>query len=293
MHKNQFYLLLLLALGLVLIAGFLFPRQGDDLPSAGVHVNGALEATDPVTASTLYAPGGDLSVPEMVPIPAGEFQRGGLDSNIEREHPIGRVYIDSFSLGRFEVTLEQYRQFAAATERTLPDDPRDWDQQNLPVFNVSWRDAQAYVQWLSEVTDQPFRLPSEAEWEYAARAGSESRYSWGDRVDDNLANCQGCASAWDGISPAPVGSFAPNGFGLHDMHGNLWEWVADCWNDTYENAPRNGEVWQEGDCRYRVIRGGSWSHEPHLMRSAARSKEVLFRKNLVLGFRVAMDGIAP
>ncbi|HBC57133.1 MAG TPA: formylglycine-generating enzyme family protein [Gammaproteobacteria bacterium] len=289
MHKNQFYLLLLIALGLGLIINIVIQLPDDEILSDSVEGSAVSDAVDLFSESLSDHSSSDLLLPEMVSVPAGEFQMGGLDSNIEREHPIRQIFIESFSLSRFEVTLAQYTQFAKATNRELPEDLRGWNQGDLPVFNVTWRDAQAYVDWLSEVTLQQYRLPSEAEWEYAARAGSESRYSWGDQIENNLASCQGCGSSWDGNSPAPVGSFAPNGFGLHDMHGNQWEWVADCWNETYEQAPTDGEPWLEGDCRYRVIRGGSWSHEPHHMRSAARSKEALFRKNLVIGFRVARD----
>ena len=112
-----------------------------------------------------------------------------------------------------------------------------------PVINVTWDDAQRYVAWLSRMTGKPYRLLSEAEWEYAARAGTQTAYSWGDKIGKGNANCNGCGSQWDNMQPAPVGSFAPNAFGLNDMHGNVWEWVEDCYHDNYDGAPTDGSAW--------------------------------------------------
>ena len=128
----------------------------------------------------------------------------------------------------------------------------------------------------------------EAEWEYAARMGTATRYSWGDEVGRNRANCYGCGSRWDGESTAPVGSFAANGFGLHDMHGNAWEWVEDCWNGSYAGAPSDGSVWTSGDCYVRVLRGGSWSHGPRLLRSAYCNRNGTGKRyGNTVGFRIA------
>ena len=133
-----------------------------------------------------------------------------------------------------------------------------WGRGLRPVRNVSWYDAMAYTEWLWEQTGDRYRLPTEAEWEYAARAGSTTAYSWGDSIGRNRANCDGCASLWDGERTALVGTFKANGWGLYDMHGNVWEWVQDCWNDNYEGAPTDGTAWLSGDCDRRVLRGGSW-----------------------------------
>ena len=130
------------------------------------------------------------------------------------------------------------------------------------MINVSWEDAQSYVTWLSRETGESYRLPSESEWEYAARAGTATKYSWGNEIGVNRANCDGCGSRWDNQRTAPVGSFAPNGFGLYDMHGNVWEWVEDCWNGSYAGAPSDGGAWRSGDCAKRVLRGGSWGGNP-------------------------------
>ena len=133
-----------------------------------------------------------------------------------------------------------------------------WGRGNRPAIDVSWHEAQAYVAWLSEKTGKRCRLLSESEWEYAARAGAATRYSWGDGIGRNRANCSGCGSRWDDRQTAPVGSFAANGFGLHDMHGNVWEWVADCWNGSYAGAPSDGSARESGNCSRRVLRGGAW-----------------------------------
>ena len=137
------------------------------------------------------------------------------------------------------------------------------------MINVSWEDAEAYVAWLSRETGEAYRLPSESEWEYAARAGTTTRYTWGQDIGRNRANCGDCGSRWDGDRTAPVGSFAANGWGLHDMHGNVWEWVADCWHENYARAPRDGSAWTSGgNCGRRVLRGGSWFLSPAFLRSA-------------------------
>ena len=123
---------------------------------------------------------------------------------------------------------------------------------------MSWNDAKLYVRWLSRKTEQRYRLLTEAEWEFVARAGMTSARYWGADIGRNNANCNDCGSRWDDRQTAPVGSFEPNAFGLHDVLGNVWEWVEDCWNDSYAGAPADGTAWTSGDCRRRVLRGGSW-----------------------------------
>jgi formylglycine-generating enzyme required for sulfatase activity len=137
-----------------------------------------------------------------------------------------------------------------------------------PVINVTWDDAQRYVAWLSKMTGKPYRLLSEAEWEYAARAGTQTAYSWGDKIGKGNAHCIGCGSQWDRRQAAPVGSFARNPFGLYDMHGNVWEWVEDWRNDSYNGAPTDGSAWTSGDCNHRMVRGGGWHFFPQHLRSA-------------------------
>ncbi|MCY3682171.1 MAG: SUMF1/EgtB/PvdO family nonheme iron enzyme [Gemmatimonadetes bacterium] len=215
-------------------------------------------------------------MPEMVVIPAGSFLMGSPDPagvGFSNARPLHSVRIASFEMSKYEITFEEYDAFTDATGRERAYDP-GWGRGRRPVINVSWEDAVAYTQWLSSQTGENYRLPSEAEWEYAARAGSTTRYSWGNDIGVNRANCEDCGSQWDGKQTAPVGSFRANRWGLHDMHGNVWEWVQDCWHWDYKGAPADGSAWFEseaGDCGTRrglfgiveaktgrVLRGGSW-----------------------------------
>ncbi|MGH8499760.1 MAG: formylglycine-generating enzyme family protein, partial [Methylococcales bacterium] len=191
-----------------------------------------------------------------------------------------------FAIGKFEVTFAEYDRFAQATGRPLPDDS-GWGRDRQPVINVSWIDAQAYARWLSQQTGINYRLPSEAEWEYAARAGSTTPYFWDDkgRIEDY---------AWyyknSGDRTHPVGEKKPNAFGLYDTVGNVWEWTLDCWHDSYQNAPADGSAWLEsdkGDCVRRVLRGGSWVNGPQFVRSAVRNGFNTDVAYFILGFRVA------
>lgn len=243
---------------------------------------------------------GDYSLgPEMVTIRAGAFLMGsGKDQDPDAfgdEFPRHRVVIARpFALSCYLVTFEEYDRFAEGTGRPLPGD-ENWGRGHRPVINVSWNDAVAYCQWLSEQTGKRYRLPTEAEWECAARAGTETRYWWGDdiRQDGQVrANCDGCGSKWDGNQTAPVGSFQPNPFGLYDTAGNVWEWVEDCWHDSYQAAPTDGSAWLEardGNCGRRVARGGSWLNDAGFMRSANRFRCMPASRNFTLGFRVAED----
>ena len=226
--------------------------------------------------------------PEMVVIPAGRFWMGcvsGRDCD-DSEQPVHEVRVESFELGKYEVTFEEYDRFTAATGRERAND-RGWGRGRRPVINVSWTDAVAYTRWLSEQTGERYRLPTAAEWEYAARAGAVTKYSWGNEIGSNLANCNGCGSQWDKEQTAPVGSFGPNRWGLHDLHGNVWEWVQDCWNESYQGAPTNGSAWESGDCSQRVLRGGSWDFNPRYLRSAYRVGYTAASRYLNSGFRVA------
>ena len=175
-------------------------------------------------------------------------------------------------------------------ERVAKD--RGWGRGRRPVIHVSWHDAKRYVNWLSQKTRKPYRLLSESEWEYAARAGTETAYSWGDEIGVNRANCDGCGSQWDDSKTAPVGSFGANTWGLHDMHGNVLGWVEDCWNDSYAGAPVDGSAWLRGDCDVRVLRGGSWYFDPSLIRAAVRSRNTSGVRSNLIGFRVART-LAP
>ena len=227
-------------------------------------------------------------MPEMVVIPEGSFKMGcvsGINCDSDEE-PVHKVKIDSFALSKYEVTFEDYDAFTDATGRERADD-EGWGRGRRPVINVSWYDAMAYAEWLSEQTGDRYRLPSEAEWEYAARAGTTTPYSWGHEISRHRANCDGCTSVWGGEKTALVGSFKANGWGLYDMHGNVWEWVLDCWNANYRGAPTDGFAWLSGDCERRVLRGGSWSYVPRNVRSANRNWNTAGYRYVNYGFRVA------
>ena len=228
------------------------------------------------------------AIPEMVVIPAGTFRMGCLTRRgCERnERPVREVRVASFALARHELTFAQWDVCAEYGPcRSVPDE--GWGRGDRPVVNVSFDDVQVYLGWLSRETGESYRLPSEAEWEYAARAGTETRYSWGDEIGTNRANCDGCGSQWDDRQTAPVGSFPPNPFGLHDMHGNVWERAQDCWNGNYRGAPSDGSAWLRGDCGWPVIRGGSWTSNPRYLRAAYRSRSPSVVAYDFCGFRVA------
>jgi formylglycine-generating enzyme required for sulfatase activity len=155
-------------------------------------------------------------------------------------------------------------------------------------MNVSWDDAKQYVAWIAKLTGKPYRLLTEAEWEYAARAGTTTTYSWGNDIVQGKANCRSCGSQWDNQKTAPVGSFKQNAFGLRDMHGNVNEWVEDPWHNNYNGAPTDGSAWLEGgDESLRVLRGGSWDYDPQFLRSASRDRNTSDGRLSDLGFRLA------
>ncbi|MCY3795962.1 MAG: SUMF1/EgtB/PvdO family nonheme iron enzyme, partial [Gammaproteobacteria bacterium] len=202
--------------------------------------------------------------------------------------PVHPVNVPRFALSKHEVTFAQWDACldAGGCNGYRPHD-RGWGRGDRAAIRIRWSDAQAYVAWLSQQTGGRYRLPSESEWEYAARADTQTKYHWGDGIGRNRANCDGCGSPWDGEKTAPVGSFAPNAWGLHDIHGNVLEWTADCDNDGYVGAPTDGSAWLAGNCGSRVVRGGAWDSDPRFVRSAYRgAAETDFIVD-VIGFRVA------
>jgi formylglycine-generating enzyme required for sulfatase activity len=259
--------------------------------------------------------------PEMVGIPAGEFVMGSPKSEVGRfdsEGPQHAVTVAAIALGKYDVSSEQFLTFLKETgyqpapcdpvlglgwhsRRGLAyapsyDEPRKW-----PAVCLDWRDAEAYIGWLNArvrrlhptVTGEPYRLPSEAEWEYAARAGTKTARWWGDAIGRNNANCNGCGSPWDNRLLADVDAFAPNPFGLYTILGNAWQWTQDCWHQDYKDAPRDGRAWTERSCPRHVIRGGSWNNVPAFVRSATRSGSTAdngkYDYSSLTGFRVARD----
>jgi formylglycine-generating enzyme required for sulfatase activity len=226
--------------------------------------------------------------PWMVVIGGGTFQMGSPASEAgrfdnETQH---QVKVGSFAMGAYEVTFAEYDLFARATGRKLPSD-HDWGRGARPVIDVSWDDAMAYAKWLSEQTGKRYRLPTEAEWEYAARAGTQTAYWWGNEVGRNHANCDGCGSRRNNKQTAPVGSFERNGFGLYDILGNAWEWTCSV-TSTYGSGEESRCNNTDMQAR-RVIRGGSWLNAPRGMRSASRGNTSPDDRSVNLGFRLAQD----
>jgi formylglycine-generating enzyme required for sulfatase activity len=194
------------------------------------------------------------------------------------------------AVGRFEVTFAEWDACVAAGGcRRRPDDS-GWGRGRQPVVNVSWADAQQYAAWLARRTGKRYRLLTEAEWEYAARAGSDARYWWGHDAGHGDANCYDCGSRWDGRQAAPVGRFAANPFGLYDMHGNVFEWVEDCYHHGYRDAPGDGRAWTldcTGSIDARMVRGGAWHGPTNTTRSAGRSTVAFNYYDNRIGFRIA------
>jgi formylglycine-generating enzyme required for sulfatase activity len=226
--------------------------------------------------------------PEMVLIQAGAFEMGSSEM-FDFEAPVHQVTIRKpFYIGQREVTYDEWDAcFAEGSCKQKPDD-RGLGRGRRPAADLDWDDAKSYVAWLSQKTGKTYRLPSESEWEYVARAGTTTTYPWGRTVEKDKANCIGCTS--DPVRKAiDTGSFRPNAFGIYDMAGNAAEWVEDCWNDSYRGAPADGSAWTKPQCRERVLRGGSFNNDPKYLRSAARFKydhDVRFYTN---GFRVVRE----
>ena len=213
--------------------------------------------------------------PEMVVVPVGSYMMGSPPSETGRdadEGPVHRVTINEpFAVGRYEVTFAQWDACHADGGCSHRPNDQGWGRGDRPVVDMSWNDAQEYVDWLSGETGRAYRLLSESEWEYVARAGTTTRYWWGDGIGHNRANCDGCGSRWDARQTAPVGSFSPNAYGLYDVHGNVSEYVQDCYQNSYAGAPSDGSPWESGNCAWRGRRGGTWLNEPRYVRAANRS----------------------
>jgi len=230
--------------------------------------------------------------PAMVVIPAGEFTMGSPSTEPGRnddESPQHAVTITKpFAVSKFVVTFADWD--ACVRVGGCPEvSDSEMGRANKPVINTAWEDARRYAAWLSRMTGQPYRLLTEAEWEYAARAGSTTTYYWGDAIGKGNANCDGCGTKWDNQQTSPVGSFKPNAFGLYDMAGNVWQWVQDCYHADYNGAPTDGSAWITGDCSRRANRGGSWYSYSRPLRSAARVRGFPGNRDFGLGFRIARN----
>jgi formylglycine-generating enzyme required for sulfatase activity len=237
--------------------------------------------------------------PDMVVIQAGSFLMGsppteqGRDSNEGPQHQV--TIAKPFAVSKFQLTFDEWDTCVARGDCVQHPSDAGWGRGQRPVIYVSWEDAQQYVAWLSKVTGKPYRLLTEAEYEYAARGGRvpQTVYPWGNDIGRNNASCKGCGSQWDNMQTAPVGSFDANGFGLYGMVGNVYEWVEDCFHPNYNGAPTDGSAWTGANCLYRVVRGGSWFYGPVIIRSAYREKGPPDGRHGDLGFRVGRTLISP
>jgi len=249
---------------------------------------------------------------KLVKILAGSFMMGSKTSKYDNERPVHRVSISGFYMMEHEVTKAAFAAFVKDTGHPMSDgcwvydkgwkedSSKSWQSPGFsqskqdPVVCVNWKDATAFAKWLSRKTGKTFRLPSESEWEYAARAGTTTDFSTGNCISTNQANYDGNydwnnCGAKTGVYWAktlPVKSLSPNAFGLYDMHGNVWEWVQDCWIDHYNNGPYNNQARESGDCERRVLRGGAWFFKPSLLRSALRNRYITSNRLNGYGFRL-------
>lgn len=264
--------------------------------------------------------------PVMVGMPAGKFVMGSPvreAGRFESEGPQRVVAVKAFAMAKYPVSSSEFLAFLRATNyrpapcnallglgwkvagRGLVYAPQDQEPPSWPAVCLDWKDARAYAAWINtkaraanpRLTRDPYRLPSEAEWEYAARGGTSTARWWGAEIGENNANCNGCGSPYDRTLLAPVHAFRPNPFGLYGVLGNAWEWVEDCWHPNYQGAPGEGGVWSGGDCSRHVLRGGSWSNVPVFVRAAMRTSapnnsndpNAASDYSSLAGFRLARD----
>ncbi|UFQ97257.1 formylglycine-generating enzyme family protein [Pseudomonas wenzhouensis] len=229
--------------------------------------------------------------PEMVIVPAGEFAMGDASGRgNDNERPPRLIVFDQpFAIGRYEVTFADWQKYAEANKLPMPDNEGWGLSAQRPVIHISWRDAHAYTQWLSRETGARYRLPTEAEWEYAARGGSQSYYWWGDELDSNeqapRAHCRGCTSSRN--KTATVGQFPANGFGLHDTAGNVWEWTASNYTQGFDGSELHSASLLDNSPR--VVRGGAWNSGPSYLRSSLRDLKQPQHRDYALGFRVLRE----
>jgi formylglycine-generating enzyme required for sulfatase activity len=236
---------------------------------------------------------------EMVAIPGGRFWMGspdGEEGRYDDESPQHEVSVPDFFLGKFTVTQAQWRAVAQLPQinQSLNADPSNFKGDNRPVERVSWDEAQEFCARLSQATGKAYRLPSEAQWEYACRAGSTTPFAFGATLNTDIANYDGNYTYGNGKKgvyreqTVDVGSFPPNAWGLYDMHGNVWEWCEDRWHDNYNGAPTDGTAWTDKSTEYKLLRGGSWNNDPRNCRSAGRVDLARGLRDIDIGFRVVL-----
>ena len=251
------------------------PKQAAPLPPSASPAAPASQPTTQAAAS--------IREPEMVSLRGGSFAMGSNEDVSEK--PVRQVTVKPFAMGKFPVSVREWNACAAAKACGFTATGKD----DAPVANVSWSDAKQYAAWLAETTRKPYRLPSEAEWEYAARGGTQTRYWWGDQFQAGMVNCRNCSDIPANDQPVKVGSLKPNPFGLFDMGGSVDQWVEDCWHKTYQGAPADGSAWVENDCPSHVIRSGSWRKDSNYARTANRGSYDTNVRYPTHGFRVALS----
>jgi formylglycine-generating enzyme required for sulfatase activity len=254
---------------LVLIAGWAVPALAADLAPGTVFRDCDL-------------------CPELVAIAPGSFTMGSTER--AGEQPLVNVTIAKpFALGRYETTFDEFDACVDAGGCAKKPFDRDWGRGRRPVHTVTLAEIEQYLAWLGTRSGKRYRLPSESEWEYATRAGSTTDYWFGDTMVAGEVNCRDCGTEWSNVKTAPVGTFKPNPWGLYDVHGNLTEIVADCWNPTHKGAPTNGAARTDGDCKSRVLKGGAWYYNPKAARAAWRARNDARVASYVFGFRVLRE----
>jgi len=222
--------------------------------------------------------------PEMISLPGGNFAMGSNDDISEK--PVHQVAIKPFSIGKHPVTIREWNACADAKACGFTAAGKE----DAPVTDINWNDAKQFVTWLAQVTGKKYRLPTEAEWEYAARGGTQTKYWWGDQFQSDMVNCKNCIAAAAVEQPMKIGSLKANPFGLHDMGGGVDQWVEDCWHKNYQGAPSDGSAWvADGDCSSRVIRSGSWRNDARSARPASRDRYDAVVRYPTHGFRIALS----
>jgi len=263
-------------------------KQAAPQPQSAPSVTPAVKQATPQPQSASSAtpaaqPVSAVREPEMNPIRGGSFIIGSNDDVTEK--PTHQVTIKPFAIGKYPTTVREWNECAAAKACGFVATGKD----DAPVTNVSWSDAKQFVAWLAGATRKAYRLPSEAEWEYAARGGTQTKYWWGDQFEPGMANCKNCSDVAAAEQPIKVGSFRPNPFGLYDMGGGVDQWVEDCWHKNYQGAPSDGSPWVEGDCASHVIRSGSWKNDARYARPANRDSYDTNVRYPTHGLRVALS----
>jgi formylglycine-generating enzyme required for sulfatase activity/class 3 adenylate cyclase len=258
--------------------------QPSSTPSVAPANQQAAQQPPPAPRATPGTPPASaVREPEMNPIRGGSFTMGSNDDVTEK--PTHQVTIKPFAISKYPISIRDWNECAAAKACAFVATGRD----DAPVTNVSWSDAKQFVAWLAGATRKAYRLPSEAEWEYAARGGTQTKYWWGDQFQPGMANCKNCNDVAAAEQPIKVGSFKPNPFGLYDMGGSVDQWVEDCWHKNYQGAPADGSAWVEGECASHVIRSGSWKNDARYVRPSNRDGYDTNVRYPTHGFRVALS----